>query len=134
MNIKKKRAALFLLLGLIVLVILLLWGCPFWIIIGVPCPGCGITRAWMLAVRGNLGEAFAMHPLYLLSLPMMGLIFMPRSWKLNKYKNTALTAIALVFIAVYAWRMVAMFPHTEPLVYNRNAVIYKIIEMGRGLS
>lgn len=31
-------------------------------ITGLDCPGCGMTRAFLLIGHGRLGEAFAMHP------------------------------------------------------------------------
>ena len=30
----------------------------------VPCPGCGMTRAWLSVFRGQLTAAFAHHPLF----------------------------------------------------------------------
>lgn len=30
---------------------------------GIPCPGCGLTRAWVSALHGALGESLAHHPL-----------------------------------------------------------------------
>ena len=35
--------------------------CPFWLLTGIPCPGCGLTRSWILATHGDWGAAFAMH-------------------------------------------------------------------------
>jgi hypothetical protein len=46
--------------------------CPtafFW---GVPCPGCGLTRATLALVHGHLAEAFAFHPLVLVFAPLFG--------------------------------------------------------------
>ena len=37
------------------------WPCPVMATLGVPCPGCGLTRAAMLLVRGEFGRALAMH-------------------------------------------------------------------------
>lgn len=31
-------------------------------ITGLDCPGCGMTRAFLLIGHGRLGEAFATHP------------------------------------------------------------------------
>lgn len=31
-------------------------------ITGLDCPGCGMTRAFLLIGHGRLGDAFAMHP------------------------------------------------------------------------
>jgi hypothetical protein len=35
---------------------------------GLPCPGCGFTRAVCYASHGHFGEAFAFHPLWPLLL------------------------------------------------------------------
>jgi hypothetical protein len=42
--------------------------CPMPLVLGIPCPGCGITRAFGLALHGHLGEAYAFHPLWPLLL------------------------------------------------------------------
>ena len=39
-------------------------GCPIKFATGISCPGCGMTRAWLAALQGNFGLAFAMHPLF----------------------------------------------------------------------
>jgi hypothetical protein len=36
--------------------------CLFKALTGLECPGCGMTRAFLLIGHGRLGEAFAMHP------------------------------------------------------------------------
>jgi hypothetical protein len=40
-------------------------GCPFAQIFGVPCPGCGMTRAALLFARGEITSSLRMHPLAL---------------------------------------------------------------------
>ena len=42
--------------------------CPLPLTLGIPCPGCGITRAFGLATHGHFGEAYAFHPLWPLVL------------------------------------------------------------------
>lgn len=37
--------------------------CPVRALTGVPCPGCGMTRALLALGRGDVGEALALHPL-----------------------------------------------------------------------
>lgn len=39
------------------------WQCPFKAIFGVPCPGCGTTRALVALLKGNFGDAFHINPL-----------------------------------------------------------------------
>lgn len=39
-------------------------GCVFRLMTGIPCPGCGMTRAWLAALRLDFTAAFAYHPLF----------------------------------------------------------------------
>ena len=39
-------------------------GCPFRIITGIPCPGCGMTRAFTSLFHFDLTRAFLYHPLF----------------------------------------------------------------------
>ncbi|MGN0557309.1 MAG: DUF2752 domain-containing protein [Acutalibacteraceae bacterium] len=40
--------------------------CPFQAVFGRGCPGCGLTRAFLAALRWDFDAAFRYHPLYLL--------------------------------------------------------------------
>lgn len=42
-------------------------GCPIRFVTGIPCPGCGMTRAWLSLLSGNEAAAFAFHSLFLLA-------------------------------------------------------------------
>jgi hypothetical protein len=44
--------------------------CPTATFLNVPCPGCGLTRATVAALGGQLGEALALHPLVFLLTPL----------------------------------------------------------------
>jgi hypothetical protein len=37
--------------------------CAFKRTLGLPCPGCGLTRSWVSALHGDLGASLAHHPL-----------------------------------------------------------------------
>jgi len=37
--------------------------CPTATFFGIPCPGCGLTRATLALAHGHLGAAVALHPL-----------------------------------------------------------------------
>jgi hypothetical protein len=45
--------------------------CPFRVLTGFTCPGCGTTRALHQLLHGNLAAAFELNPLLLLSLPFL---------------------------------------------------------------
>jgi hypothetical protein len=44
--------------------------CPLASTFGVPCPGCGLTRATLALLHGNLRSALHFHPLVLLLAPL----------------------------------------------------------------
>lgn len=39
-----------------------LWSCPFAELTGLPCPGCGMTRAFLAMARGDWSSALRLHP------------------------------------------------------------------------
>lgn len=46
--------------------------CPARRILGVPCPGCGLTRATVALVRLDVAAAFALHPAVFALIPVVG--------------------------------------------------------------
>ena len=44
--------------------------CPMAGLSGQPCPGCGLTRATLAALHGDLGGAFELHPLFPMLAPL----------------------------------------------------------------
>ena len=100
--------------------------CPIYNITGIPCPSCGMTRAFASLIAGNFGIAFWEHPLFW-SVPLIPLLMLE---KLPKKLNGALliTLIGL-FAAVWIVRMVLFFPDVSPMVYNENS----LFEFLRGL-
>ena len=46
--------------------------CPFRLLTGYLCPGCGTLRALHQLLNGHLAEAFRLNPLMLLLLPYVG--------------------------------------------------------------
>lgn len=49
--------------------------CPFWMVTGLPCPGCGMSRALLALVRLDIKTAFSYH-LMVWSLPILYLCFL----------------------------------------------------------
>ncbi|TYL55530.1 DUF2752 domain-containing protein [Nocardioides sp. BGMRC 2183] len=45
--------------------------CPFRLLTGLPCPGCGLTRSWVYATHGWWRESFLAHPFGLLSIAVV---------------------------------------------------------------
>lgn len=44
--------------------------CPSAALFGIPCPGCGLTRATLALVRGDVLTAFHFHPLVFVLSPL----------------------------------------------------------------
>ena len=44
-------------------------GCPFRLLTGFLCPGCGTTRALHQILHGHFDTAFTLNPLLLLAIP-----------------------------------------------------------------
>jgi len=44
--------------------------CPLASVLGVPCPGCGLTRATLALAHGELKHALELHPLVLVLAPL----------------------------------------------------------------
>jgi uncharacterized protein DUF2752 len=45
--------------------------CPFRVITGLTCPGCGSTRALHQLLHGHLTAAFALNPLFVIAIPFL---------------------------------------------------------------
>lgn len=62
--------------------------CVFRHVTGLPCPTCGMTRAWLSALRLDFGAAFSYHPMFWVVPPLVlfgvydGALF--KSARLNK--------------------------------------------------
>lgn len=94
-----------------------LFPCRVRTVLGIPCPSCGMTRAYKALLTGDIRLAFQMHPLFWLPPAIAVLCYFKRGLLRNKWFWMA--AIALLLL-VYAIRMALLFPHTEPMTYNEH--------------
>ena len=87
--------------------------CAFKAITHLSCPGCGMTRAWVAALHGNLSYAFTMHP-WFWSVPILYGYFLAEGKLLGRptadriILSLLLGGFAVVFLCrlfVPAWRV-----------------------------
>lgn len=126
----KRVKSFFTIFSVSIVILLFNTKCIFKSIIGVPCPGCGLTRAWISFIKGNISEAFYWHPLFLMILALAILILLYFKGSFIKYRRYILIAIVTIvglYIIVYIVRMVILFPSVEPLDYNRQSFIDRLI-------
>ncbi|MBQ7380270.1 MAG: DUF2752 domain-containing protein [Clostridia bacterium] len=62
--------------GLIVSAVSLLLGstCPTYLIFGICCPFCGMTRAHLAALQLDFASAFYYHPVFFTGLPFLWML------------------------------------------------------------
>jgi hypothetical protein len=80
--------------------------CPIRYACGISCPGCGMTRACVSALRLDFSSAFDYHPLWVLMPPLaiFAVLCLWRRWR--RALRIGVTAVALLLCAAYVWRMV----------------------------
>ena len=89
--------------------------CPFKIMTGYDCPGCGSQRALHELLHFNFGKAFQYNPLFVLAIPylFLGFVFSFKKMK-NRYPkireflfgNKALFFILFIIILFFLFRNV----------------------------
>lgn len=103
--------------------------CMFKYVIGIPCPGCGLTRAWLSFLKGHYLQALWWHPLFWLVPVLIGvqLFIKPKSRKARKYHLIFWIGMGILVIGFYIVRMVNMFPNEPPMDYRKESVLGKLL-------
>ncbi len=93
--------------------------CPMVLMTGLPCPGCGMTRAAVLFLKGQWLDAWRMHPFIyaLLILAAAAAVFRYGLGRPAPGMRPLTTAVLILALAFYAYRMAKYFPDREPMVY-----------------
>lgn len=102
--------------------------CPFKLLIGYPCPACGLTRATFALFRFDFVAAFNYNPLIFI-LPIIGWIIIFKSRPLIEkiYKSKVFwIVVGLLVIGVFILRFIFVYPN-EPMEYNENNLINLIL-------
>ena len=100
---------------------------------GLPCPGCGSTRAFFALLEGNFVGTLRFHPLLIPSLIVLCVyiaLWLLRS-SMPLWMEKSLIILTVGLFSLHAVRMFLMFPHDVPLVYNDDAVLPRIVRFFR---
>lgn len=86
--------------------------CIVQLLFGLPCPGCGLLHAALFLFGGHFKQAMASNPCIVLWIPFLVFLIACRlrGQMHSKILTAALTICALATIALYLWRMAAVFP------------------------
>jgi hypothetical protein len=99
------------------------WPCPLLSLFGVPCPGCGLSRAIGAMVRGDWSTMITFHafaPLFGIALVLIAIAaFLPDPHRRGLYalvelveRRTGATALLLVALLLYWAARLATDPST----------------------
>ena len=99
--------------------------CVFRRITGLPCPSCGMTRAYISLFKGDISGAFLMHPLFPLVPVIAALVIIARYKK--KHFTWLFITFGVIFIVTYIIRMIFLFPHTPPFDYEYSSILGRLL-------
>ena len=90
---------------IIIVVVAVLFGgyaCPFEFVTGIPCPGCGMTRAFLALLRGDFALSWTMHPMLIPALAVMIylIVVRVRTGKLDWSKNWVYWPVIVACVAM----------------------------------
>ncbi|NTV77986.1 MAG: DUF2752 domain-containing protein [Clostridiales bacterium] len=102
-------------------------GCPIKFVTGIPCAGCGMTRAWFSLMRGDISGAFYYHPLFALPVVFIVVWILRKKEKISSLVyGTILVIGVLIFIAAYIIRL--FIPDAVVEIDIRNGLIGHILK------
>lgn len=103
--------------------------CPAVLITGLPCPGCGMTRAFIRLLHLDFAGAWQMHPFVYLFMIfilwfgirryILGISDTKKAWKI-------LAMLGILMILFYIWRMLRYFPGNPPMSYYYGNVLLNL--------
>lgn len=104
--------------------------CIFSLLIGYPCPGCGLTRAFICVITLHFKEAFFYNPsIYLVAV--VAFYFFVCRYVLDispKYLVPMCIAAGIISIIIYIIRMCYMYPDIEPMTYYENNLLQNVLK------
>ncbi len=82
-----------LLIVAILLIALIIYGCPIYKWFGVPCPACGTTRAWIFFFKGDVISAIKYNAFFMFFPLIITFFYLPK-------KNTFLLYVIYVLVLI----------------------------------
>lgn len=125
------KAAVFLVLSAAIFVKCFGAACISQLMVGLPCPACGMTRAALLFLSGHWAESFQMQPFFYAVIAGMCLFLICR-YGLKKYQHIVQYYAVIMLaaaIAFYVYRMVRYFPDMPPMTYREENLLYLVLHM-----
>lgn len=101
--------------------------CPIKHLTGISCAGCGMTRASLALIQGDIHKAVYYHPLVLM-MPAVLLLFLYRKHMSQRTQKVILAVGMILFIIVYIHRMAD--PSNDIVVFSpENGLIFRLLSL-----
>ena len=113
---------------LMILAHLGLYRCPLDYVLGIPCPTCGITRALLSVLNGDLKAAFYYHPLwpvFLLSALLGGLYHINIIHASRKVFRTSCFIVAALIAVCFIIRHITHSPIVA--IHFKSSALYRLL-------
>jgi hypothetical protein len=95
--------------------------CFMALVLQIPCPGCGMTRATLALLHGDVAQAFALHPLSPFLVPFAATLVATQAahyvrngapfgtTRFPRWIETSAAILALLLVAIWFARFVGYF-------------------------
>ena len=106
--------------------------CPLIIFCGLPCPGCGVTRAAVCLMTGRWQQAWQLNPM-IFPIALTAVYFGWNRYLLGRKAmgiKTMAIALLVLLIAVYGLRMYLYFPNRVPYIYTEDNILARLLPFG----
>ncbi len=89
-----------------IMILLFVYKCPMRMVFGIPCAGCGLSRAMLSFFSGDVEQAIEYHPLFFLAgVELFYLIFRKRIKLDSKTELAILIVTVILFTVTYIYRL-----------------------------
>jgi hypothetical protein len=101
--------------------------CPLYYLIGIPCPTCGMTRAFDALLSLDIMQAFYYNPSFILVFIVV-FVFIFEQYINNKLVKKIYTICLILLVLIYIIRMIIYFPNHDVLNYNQESLLNKLLK------
>lgn len=102
--------------------------CPLIIFSGIPCPGCGVSRATAYFLTGRWRQAWQMNPM-VFPIALAAVYFGWNRYLLGRKAvgiKAIIIALLVLMIVVYGVRMYLYYPDRVPYVYTEDNMLARL--------
>lgn len=97
-------------------------GCIFKKLSGLSCPGCGMTRAWLSFLKGDIGKAFYYHPLFWMIIVIPAITLIRKRISDSLFNGILICCIVLLMVCY----LIRLFSGSDIVSFNPyNSLIIK---------